>query len=243
MAAQAATGDQAWARSVPARAAREVIVGGVFGPLMDAYTHHRVIGREHLAGLEPPAILVANHASHMDTPALLRALPGRWRRRTAVVAAADYFYARRGLATAVALAFCTVPLEREGGTLTDGAPERLTRVVDDGWSLVVYPEGTRSRDGTVGRLRGGASLLAAAYGIALVPVHIAGTHDAMPTGRRWASRAPGGRFGRRRPVTITFGAPIRRAEGESHRAVMERVRAHYAACGAATTPDPRFARD
>ena len=66
--------DAAWARGAPARAVRGLVLMGVFAPLMDLYTSRTVIGREHLEGLEPPAVFVANHSSHMDTPAILRAL-------------------------------------------------------------------------------------------------------------------------------------------------------------------------
>src|SRR2546425_4794565 len=87
--------DGAWARGLPARAARSMIVTGLFGPLVRAFGPLSVSGLENLAGLEPPFILTANHSSHMDTPALLLALPPRLRRRTLVVAAADYFYKNR----------------------------------------------------------------------------------------------------------------------------------------------------
>ena len=85
----------------------------MFRPLIALYTRRTVRGREHLEGLEAPVLFVANHSSHMDTP-LLRALPWRWRRRTAVAAAADYFYGGALLAHAVSLAFGTVPVARDG---------------------------------------------------------------------------------------------------------------------------------
>ncbi|WP_354701987.1 hypothetical protein DSM112329_02333 [Paraconexibacter sp. AEG42_29] len=233
--------DQPWARTLPARVAREAIICGVFGPLMDIYTRRAVVGHEHLETLDQPVIFVANHASHMDTPALLRALPTRWRRRTTVAAAADYFYVKRHLANAVSLAFCTVPLERQGGTLHEGPPAHLTRLLDERWSVVVFAEGTRSRDGSVGRLRAGSAVMAMAYGVPIVPVYVGGTHEAMPTGRSWPTRAPGGLLGHRRPATIAFGAPITPAPGEGPREVMERVRLFLAASGGDTTPDPRIA--
>ncbi len=230
--------DAPWARTVPARAARELIVCGVLGACMDTYTRRTVLGHENLQSQRGPVIFVANHASHMDTPALLRALPPRWRRRTVVAAATDYFYSDPKLAAAVSLAFGTVPLERRGGGLGAGRVDHLDELFATGWSLVLFAEGTRSRDGSVGRLRSGAAVLAARHALPIVPVHVAGTHAAMPTGRRWMQRGPGPGLGSRHPIEIRFGAPIRPREGEAHADVMERVRLFLAESGAATSPDP-----
>lgn len=232
--------DTPWARTVPARVAREVIVCGALGACMDVYTKRTITGRKELDSIPGPVLFVANHASHMDTPALLRALPPRWRRRTAVAAAADYFYADKKLAATVALAFGTVPLARKGGGL-DGCTH-LAELFADGWSLVLFAEGTRSRNGNVGALRSGAAVLAAEHGLPIVPVHIGGTHETMPTGRRWMQRAPGLGIGSRRPISFRFGAPIRAREGEPPAEVMERVRLFLAESGAATTPRARTER-
>ena len=226
-----------WARGAPARAARELVLRGVFGSIVASYSRRRVSGREHLDGLAGPAIFVANHCSHVDTPVLLLSLPGVWRRRTAVAAAADYFYARRPLrARAVALAFGTVPVERHSrGACAPDAPIR--RVLDDGWSLVLFAEGTRSRDGRVGRMRSGAAVLAVEHDVPIVPVFIAGTGAAMPIGRRWMVRPRGGGSGRgggrwaRHDIAVTFGAPIS-VGGRGHAEAMEGVLDFMRACGA-----------
>ena len=181
---QRAGPETSWVRGSAAGAVREVVLHGVLGPLIDLYTRRQVIGREHLAALEPPVLFVANHSSHIDTPAILRALPRAWRRRTAVAAAADYFYRVPWLAHLVALAFNTVPVQRKGEGAGPDAASLLARLIDDGWSLLVFAEGTRSRDGTVGRLRSGAAVLAAEHGLVIVPVHVSGTHAVMPPGRR-----------------------------------------------------------
>jgi 1-acyl-sn-glycerol-3-phosphate acyltransferase len=230
------TSDVSWARSAPAGAVRELLLGAVFRPLIALYARRTVGGTEHLAGLEGPVLFVANHASHMDTPLLLGALPLPFRRRTTVAAAADYFYGSALMAHAVSLAFNTVPVERNGGA--DGTSE-LETLLDRGWSLVVYAEGTRSRDGTVGRLHGGPAVLAAGRGLTIVPVHVWGTHATMPVGRSWMRRGPGRR---RREVGVAFGPPIH-ADPSAHRTqVMERVRAFLASSGATTTPDKRAER-
>ena len=67
----------------------------MMNPLLDHYAARRATGIEKLQHLKGPVILVANHASHMDTPIILSALPRRLRKRTAVAAAADYFYRYR----------------------------------------------------------------------------------------------------------------------------------------------------
>jgi len=236
----ATTQDQAWARTLPARAAREAIICGVFGSLIAIYARRDVAGREHLDALDGPVIFVANHCSHVDTPALLRSLPGRWRRRTAVAAAADYFDTGRLLPAAVSLAFCTVPLERRGGASAD-ATEHVERLIAGRWSVVVFAEGTRSRDGRVGRLRSGAAILAAQHHLPIVPIHIAGTHVAMPTGHRWMVRpSEGGRFARH-TIPVTFGSPIHVRPGDDRLEVMETIRLFMERCGAQTTPDPKLA--
>lgn len=231
--------DVPWARSDLAVAVREVILNWVLGPMMGLYTHRRIVGREVLVGMSAPVLFVANHSSHMDTPAILRALPWTWRRRTAVAAAADYFYRKPLLAYAVSLAFNTVPVQRKGEGVGPDAVSDLDRLIGDRWNLVIFAEGTRSRDGTLGRLRSGAAVLAAQHGLALVPVHVSGTHAVMPPGRRWMHWKPGRSLPRRQPIEVRFGPPIHAREGEHRTEVMERVRCFFEASGAVTTPDKR----
>ena len=239
---ESASGDQPWARTLPARAVRELVICGVFGAIITTYARRQVYGREYLAELEGPVIFVANHCSHVDTPVLLCSLPARWRRRTAVAAAADYFYASRLLAGAVSLAFCTVPVERRGSATGIDAAAHIEQLLADGWSLLVFAEGTRSRDGRVGRMRSGAAVLAAAHGLPIVPVHIGGTQSAMPIGRKWMVRpAGGGRLARHR-VSVSFGAPIDTRQGDDRFEAMERVRRFMESRGAETTPDLRTVR-
>jgi 1-acyl-sn-glycerol-3-phosphate acyltransferase len=230
-----------WARGGVAGAVREVLLSGVLGPLIDLYTRGRVVGRDRLAGLDGPVLFVANHSSHMDTPAILRALPRAWRRRTAVAAAADYFYRVPWVARAVSLAFNTVPVQRKGEAGAPGAASQLTRLLDEGWSLLLFAEGTRSRDGTVGRLRSGAAVLAAERGLAIVPVYVSGTHAVMPPGRKWMRRRRGRLRGGRHPIAVHFGPPVRPGDGEHRTDVMERIRLFFEASGAVTTPDKRIA--
>jgi hypothetical protein len=75
-------------------------------------------------------------------------------------------------------------------------------VLADGWSLVIFPEGTRSPDGYVGRFQYGAAYLATQHQVPVVPIAHRGTFAAMPRGQGWPS--PG-----RRRLTVRFGEPLR----------------------------------
>jgi 1-acyl-sn-glycerol-3-phosphate acyltransferase len=231
--------DIAWTRGGPARGLRELLICGVLGPLMDVYTRRRVAGRERLDELPGPAIFVANHNSHMDTPVILRALPRRWRRRTAVTAATDYFYDKRRNAIAASLVFGTMPLDRNSGAGVGPAQTaHLDRHIREGGSLLIFPEGTRSRDGRVGRLRSGAALLAAEHGLPIVPIYVSGTREAMPRGHRWMVFKAGG-ASPRHLIDIRFGNPILPSPRNRPSESMERVRLFLAECGAQTERQPR----
>jgi 1-acyl-sn-glycerol-3-phosphate acyltransferase len=200
--------DIEWTHGRLANVVRETAGRVVLTPLMNAYTRRRVEGTENLRGLTGPIVFVANHASHMDTPAILRALPRRWRRRTVVAAAADYFYRRKIVALAVSLLFNTVPIERRPGRAASRAMKNIDRLLDRGNSILLFPEGTRNRTGAVGRLRFGAAKIASKHGALIVPIYIEGTRAALPPGRRWLRRRYRGLDPRRHLVTITIGSPI-----------------------------------
>ncbi|MCL8026364.1 lysophospholipid acyltransferase family protein [Nocardioides bruguierae] len=237
--------DTGWARRPAVMAAREVAQKVGLEPLFRSQVHTRVEGLDVLERLDGPVIFVANHASHLDTPLLLLSLPDAWRRKTAVAAAADYFFDTWWKAVGSSLVFNTFPIDRRGGSMAATPGE----VLADGWSLVVYPEGTRSRDGWLQGFRMGAAFLAQTHDVPVVPVAHRGTFAAMPRGAGWPSKTDG----RRREVTVRFGEPLRAAEGESVREFAPRIKDAVAALldeertswyeaqlrrSAGTTPDP-----
>ncbi|MGH2732665.1 MAG: lysophospholipid acyltransferase family protein [Actinomycetota bacterium] len=203
----------AWARTPAGRLAREMVQRLGLFPLFQLEIDTSVSGVETLDDLKAPVIFIANHSSHLDTPAILSALPYDWRRRTAVGAAADYFFDVWWRALGTPLAFNTFPVARSGARRV----ARLAReLLDGGWSVVLYPEGTRTPDGWLGPLRAGAAWLAIEAGVPVVPIAIWGSYQAMPRDRGWP--IPG-----RPPVRVRFGDPLHPAPGERASELVQRL--------------------
>jgi len=205
----------AWARTPVARSARAGIQRAVMEPLMRWETKPVVYGVEMLDTLLEPVVFYANHSSHLDAPMVLSALPPAWRRRTAVGAAADYFFDVWWRAAATALVFNAFPVERAGARKST----RLAReMLAHGWNVIVFPEGTRSHDGWVGEFRLGAARLCVEEGVQAVPIAVRGTYQAMPRGRGWPQPD-------RRPVSVRIGRGLMPGNEETALEFNDRMRA------------------
>jgi 1-acyl-sn-glycerol-3-phosphate acyltransferase len=141
-------------------------------------------------------VVVANHASHADTAVLLAALP--WAGRPVFGAAADYWFdvpVRRFIATSLA-GILPVRRSSDGGydTLLAAAGPALKA----GRTVILYPEGTRSTDGSIGEFRSGAVRLARECGVPIVPVAVLGTADVLPKNGRYSPA----------PMRVHVGAPL-----------------------------------
>jgi len=182
-------------------------------PLAGMFLRLRVEGREHLRALSGPVIFAANHQSHFDTPAILSALPARWRRAIMVAMAKEYFEAHffperhtlpdRVMSSAiyylVALFFGAFPLPQQ----EPGARETLRYigdVVTDGFSILIFPEGLRTERGEINAFQPGVGLLGSKLRLPVVPVRLEGVDRVLHHTWRWP---------RRGTVRITFGAPLR----------------------------------
>jgi 1-acyl-sn-glycerol-3-phosphate acyltransferase len=147
------------------------------------------------AGLAPEAsyVYLANHQSLFDIPALLRAIPGRFR----FVAKQSLFRIPVFGWALAAAGFVSVDRgDRTAARQSFAAAEQWLR---DGESILVFPEGTRSSHGTLLPFKRGGFLLALRTGLPIVPVGIRGTLEVQPRGRR--SIQPG-------DIEVRFGSPI-----------------------------------
>ncbi len=179
-----------------------------------------------------PAVVVANHSSHADTAVLLAVLGKR--ASVLVVAGGDYWQGWRARLARDVVGI--LPISRDGGfdALRSAAGEHLS----GGGVVVIYPEGTRSLDGTLGRFRSGAARLAAAAEVPLIGVGLRGTRELFGKGRRptlgSVRTAPLGiRIGT--PVTISADSDVSHVSNELHDAVADLVRQPAPTVGSSPT--------
>ena len=209
--------DTAWARRTPVRAARSVLVEGPMRLGVRLLASPEVVGTDRLDDLkrrddEQPVIFAPNHHSHLDTPLMITAIPEPWRSKLVVAAAADYFFDKRFKGMLSALALNAFPIDRE--VTSRKSSDQLRRLLEDGWSLIIYPEGGRSPDGWGQDFKGGAAYLSSRTGAPVVPVFIDGSGAIYGKGMKRPK--PG-------KTKVVFGAPLPPAEGESTRRFNARI--------------------
>jgi 1-acyl-sn-glycerol-3-phosphate acyltransferase len=204
-----------WARTDAGVALRQVLLKGVMKPILWNELSMHVYGVENLDGVSAPVIFYSNHSSHLDATIIMTTLPDEWQAKTAVGAAKDYFFDVWWRQAFTALVYGAFPIER-GGSRGKAATSKARELLDDGWSLVVFPEGARSGDGHVQRFRHGTARLCIEAGIAAAPIGIRGAFPAMPKGRNWPMKG-------RRPVSVRYGRPLQPVEGESHQDFYKRM--------------------
>jgi len=157
---------------------------------MSAFGRVEVSGLENLP--EGGLLIASNHVSFIDPPLIGCVIPREM-----------YFFARKTLLNNPilkrALPHCNViPVDRDGGSDV-GAFKKVFAVLKQRHALILFPEGTRSKDGQLGKAQGGAGLIACMARVPVVPARVFGTGDVLPRGSAFPQRANLG---------VAFGKPI-----------------------------------
>lgn len=181
--------------------------------LLSSVSGIRVSGRQNL----PPhggALLVSNHVSHLDV--FILGIP--LHRPLNYVARSTLFLPILGTLIRSVGGF---PIQRDGMG-AQGLKETLRRIKKGG-IVVLFPEGTRSRNGDLGELKSGISVLAARARVPIIPAGIAGTFEAWPRSRA---------FPLPHPIRIHYGPPIfpEDLEGLDTEAVTQLIRTRILDC-------------
>ncbi len=141
-----------------------------------------VHGREFLPR-EPPFVVVANHTSHLDALLLSSVLPVRLRDVVSPLAAEDVFFESKGRSAFSALFLNALPVRRSQIGHRTLATLRA-RLVERPAGYVLFPEGTRSRDGEMTDFKPGLGMLVAGTDVPVVPCFIRGALEAWPPDSR-----------------------------------------------------------
>lgn len=193
---------RSWALSRPTRFFRAILWPAICEPIVRTFYDLEVRGSERLAAAEAPVIFAANHCAHLDNAFIIVALPNPWRRRMAIAAAAKDIFGRRHfglpikgwLAQLLGNAF---PFARGRKA---ARVDHLQGLLDQRWSVLMFPEGKLTVCGPMQQFKGGIGLIAVEYGRPVVPIKV----EVLRRGP-WEG---GGRFSRG-AVEVRFGDPLR----------------------------------
>lgn len=212
--------DTAWARKPLANLVRRGMIATLTHPVVRLFATPTTLGLDRLRGVEGPVIFVANHSSHLDTSLLLTVIPAQFRHRLAVTAGADYplFFKSRTRSAIWALWLNVIPIDRHKASRR--SIEFTKSILDDGWSLLIFPEGTRGEDDFQLEFKPGAAYLAIKSGVPVIPIHLEGTRRIFAPYR---ARVNPGR------TRVTFGAAMFPLDGEKPQDFNERIAAVVAA--------------
>lgn len=206
-----------WAERWPITWVRVAVYYLLAWPATLLLGYPRVRGRERLAGLRGPVVIVSNHVTRIDIGFVLAALPGRLRHRLAVAMEGErlagmrhgpgersfpvrWFW--RALYALVVALFNVFPLPLRAGFRPSFA--YAGESVDRGYNVVVFPEGRTTRDGAMQRFRAGIGLLVNDLRLPVVPLRLDGLFPLKQARRKFAR--PG-------QICVTIGEPVQFAPG------------------------------
>lgn len=162
----------------------------LFGAYFRVYHRGRVVGAERIPS-SGPCVLAGNHVSFLDPPFFGLACP-----RECYFLARDSLFRHWPMGWLLRSWNC-VPVRREGGDLA--AMRTVLQLLEAGEAVLMFPEGTRSRDGRLQEARAGIGMIVARARVPIVPMRIFGTERALPRDR-W--------FPRPARVTVVVGEPF-----------------------------------
>lgn len=204
-------GYPSWPRSWPARAVRRLFLGGMVLPAIRIGYRLDVRGRENFEQLRGACLIVSNHNMHLDWGMLLRAMPGRISRRLLIAAAADDIFGRRIRAFSVNLLGNAFPFVKEGSGVRESL-EFVTARLEEGWNVLILPEGKLTTSGEMQPFKRGVGWLVVRTGVEVLPMRVDVLRPGLFEGR-W----------RRGHVRVSIGEPVRVEPGSDYSEVAARL--------------------
>ena len=193
-----------WPLTIWFAAVREVVFRLLLTPVLAVVYRVRAQGQEHLRDLSGAVLFAANHnAIRMDSLVLIKATPRRWRRQLAFAAAAEITFGNRWRGILAALVANAFPLSRESAVRA--SLEHMGRLMDEGWSVVLFPEGEQRLGQPMLPFQSGTGMLSVESRTPVVPVHIVNERGRGLLPGSWRAR-----------VSVRFGKPLTFPPGTSY---------------------------
>ncbi|HEY6340695.1 MAG TPA: AMP-binding protein [Bryobacteraceae bacterium] len=182
-----------------ARLIRAIALEAIILPFTRFFAKYEISGLDHLESVRGPAVFASNHQSYFDTAAILASLPRRWRRRVAPAMWKEYFephfhperypfrerWANSALYWLVTLLFNAFPVPQSEKGVRESV-RYMGELVEEGWSILIFPEGGRYRD--MHPFFPGVGMIASRLHLPVIPIRLRGTAEVLPPDVRWPRR-------------------------------------------------------
>ena len=192
-----------WGMAFWCRALRGLLQRGIVFPAMTMAYKMRVTGVDNL-DLQGPALIAANHTLHLDNGIILRSLPTRFRHRLAI-AASDHMWRSPIRSLAIPLLGNGFPFSKEGNVRK--SLDNVGRIIDNGWSVLIYPEGELTVAGPMKPFLAGTGLICVGGRVPVIPLKLKVIRTGFPRYFPLLSRGE---------VEIRFGEPLRFGPGVTY---------------------------
>jgi 1-acyl-sn-glycerol-3-phosphate acyltransferase len=163
-----------------------------------AVYHRLSVESEDSLPTEPPFVMIANHTSHLDAVVLASVLPYRLCDRVFPVAAGDVFFDTPAMSLFAANLLNALPMWRKNCG-SHALKDLRRRLVGEPCGLILFPEGGRSRDGSLLPFKVGLGMLVAGTTVPVIPCYLEGAYRAFPADTR---------LPRPRKIRLRVGPPL-----------------------------------
>src|SRR3990167_4748333 len=204
-----------WPRSWWAKIMRAILQPILF-LVFKLFVKIKIEGQANLKNLKLPVIFMPTHLSYVDAALILMALPKKYRSTISFAAARDALYQEfKHSAFLVDLIFNTFPLQRGEDENIKLGLDNVGKMLDKGYSVVIFPEGHISKDGQIQPIKTGAGLIAVEMGVQIVPMRLEGVQEIFPYCRFMPCK--------RGVITIKIGQPIKIGHDKSYKIAAEEI--------------------
>ncbi len=202
-----------WGMGWWCRMVRGFIQRALMFPILKLPYGLKVTGRENLQDIDGPVLFASNHSLGLDNPLIIESIPPLWRRRLAIAGAARLWKNP--------VFWVLNPLLGNGFPLAQDGPirpslENMGKIIDNGWSVLIYPEGQLTIGGPIKSFMNGTGLLAVEGRLPVVPLRLHINRLGSPT------RFP---IFKRGSVEIRFGQPLRFLPGTDYQEATSAIEA------------------